>query len=227
MNTPQERRRTGSVNLVAQGGYEVSEGDDELVEMPKSHFVWYQQQLARLQSEIEDLRREVRTERMAASYDQLTGILNRRGFDMEMRRELSIAARENRPLVVCVFDLDKFKMINDTYGHVAGDIVLRSFADMMQKQIRAHDILARTGGEEFVVTMPNTGIEDAKIVLARMQTGARMDVVTCGRQQITYTFSAGIALASNGETRDSVVSRADSALYIAKRSGRDQYAVAV
>jgi diguanylate cyclase (GGDEF)-like protein len=157
-----------------------------------------------------------------ATRDPLTGLLNRRAMTELLTREHARSERGQGPLSVALLDIDFFKQVNDTLGHGAGDEVLRRFAGIVQSQLRTVDALARWGGEEFLVLMPCTRAEDAAAVLQRLRgamTGAAFGAIA---PQLTVTFSAGLAQARTGEPQDAVVDRADQALYLAKKSGRDR-----
>lgn len=148
--------------------------------------------------------------------DPLTGAANRRYLDEELAREISRIERSGAPLTLAFVDLDYFKHFNDTHGHAAGDAVLEELVRGWRPLLRQSDLLARTGGEEFVVVLPETSIDEAKRVVERM------------RRRIPYgqTCSAGIATLMPGDTADTFLARADRAMYAAKNGGRDQVVLA-
>lgn len=170
--------------------------------------------------EVEQLQAEL--ERLAM-YDPLTATLNRRAFMLEYEREVSRCTREKTGLALALFDLDRFKDVNDSHGHLVGDQVLRSVADRLRASLRGHDVLARYGGEEFALLMPGA---DAPAALAaaeraRLAVGARP--IEAGRLAIALTVSAGVAVyAVNGADWESLLRSADAALYEAKRGGRNR-----
>lgn len=171
-------------------------------------------------------RRMEETLREMASRDPLTGIFNRRSF-MELAHErLSRASRANEPLSIMVLDIDHFKLVNDTYGHAAGDEALCGIARVCQEALRDHDILGRLGGEEFVVALPKTSMEDALGVAERLRRGvARTAFVTCDPR---FELTVSIGIASIDGSNDSVeraIHRADIALYRSKRLGRNRSSI--
>jgi diguanylate cyclase (GGDEF)-like protein len=158
-----------------------------------------------------------------ATRDSLTGIANRRLFDESLVREAARARRLNTPLSLVVFDVDHFKQINDTYGHLVGDTVLRTVAEAIVESTKSYDVAARYGGDEFVLLLPGCNNEDAVGVAERVRT-------EIGRhaQEVPVTVSAGLAtMPDNAIDGDRLLSAADAALYVAKRSGRDRAAASV
>lgn len=159
----------------------------------------------------------------AVSCDHLTGLLNRRAFVEAVELEMQRWARFPRPLSLVMIDADHFKRINDQYGHAAGDAVLRHLAAGMTATFRAMDVLARFGGEEFVVLLPDTTLEGAEIVAQRLCQLLATQAVEVGGQVVRYTVSAGVAAmdADVGDF-DALMQRADEALYAAKAGGRNR-----
>jgi diguanylate cyclase (GGDEF)-like protein/PAS domain S-box-containing protein len=159
--------------------------------------------------EREDLIAEVQS---LASSDALTGLPNRRAIDEVLPREMARALRASSPLCLAIVDIDHFKSYNDTYGHLAGDAVLRECAAAWDAQLRGEDTIVRFGGEEFLVILPDCDAGDASEIVERLR-AATPDEQTC---------SAGLAKWRPGESVDDLVGRADKALYEAKESGRDR-----
>jgi diguanylate cyclase (GGDEF)-like protein len=155
--------------------------------------------------------------------DPLTGCLNRRGFDQSMARELARAARSGSDLSLLALDLDHFKEINDTYGHLAGDAVLRDIGGLLVQTARAGDMVARTGGEEFSILLPETATAGASQFATRVCETVRRHVFHVNGKPITLTVSVGaVSSATAGEDLGAnLKERADQALYTAKRAGRD------
>jgi diguanylate cyclase (GGDEF)-like protein len=156
-----------------------------------------------------------RLERMAHT-DDLTGLINRRAWDLELEREVGRARRNDDPLAVAMLDLDRFKAYNDENGHQAGDALLKEAAVAWRTVLRATDVLARYGGEEFALVLPRCDLEDALVLLARLRKSTPQE----------QTVSAGIAQWEPGEDPVALVARADAALYDAKNSGRNRVIVA-
>lgn len=155
----------------------------------------------------------------ASHTDELTGIANRRFVTARIEDMLrSQWADEPSCGCLCVLDIDRFKCINDQYGHQIGDLVLRDFARRVHGLVRRTDCFGRVGGEEFVLTLPNTSVEQA----ARMLASVRKSRPLQEHPDFRYTFSAGIARAQSGDTAISLYARADRALYMAKLGGRDR-----
>jgi|HubBroStandDraft_2_1064218.scaffolds.fasta_scaffold62216_2 diguanylate cyclase (GGDEF)-like protein len=161
--------------------------------------------------------------RQIATTDSLTGALTRRAFEAEVTREYRRNSRYQRDLSVIVVDVDHFKKINDNYGHAAGDLVLKNVVLQIKQNLREMDFLGRLGGEEFVVGLPETGLDGASIAAERLrETIASMAMVSNG-DRIGVTASFGIAALSRAD-RDwkEMVARADVALYRAKQEGRNR-----
>ncbi len=163
-----------------------------------------------------------------ASTDSLTGMLNRRSFLEKLADELDrLDRRYSNCMAVMMIDLDHFKKINDTWGHLAGDCVLRDFARLAKNSLRRSDSVGRLGGEEFAMLLPGTTIAAAKAFAERLLKLARESVVRFGEEEISYSISIGI---SGNEkfgkmSADEILALADKALYQAKRQGRDRAAV--
>jgi len=153
---------------------------------------------------------------LLAHTDDLTGLINRRAWDLDVVREVARARREDSPLAVAMLDLDRFKAYNDEHGHQAGDRVLREAASAWRSVLRETDLLARYGGEEFAVAFPGCDQEHAQALVERLR-----EVTPAGQ-----SCSAGLACWDGRESADALLGRADKALYDAKQSGRDRTVVA-
>ncbi|MEO8717187.1 MAG: GGDEF domain-containing protein [Burkholderiales bacterium] len=163
----------------------------------------------------------------SAHFDSLTGIYNRGTFLAEFEREVSRSARGGAAFSLAIFDLDRFKQLNDRFGHPAGDQVLKAFADVLRAGIRKHDTVGRYGGEEFALLMPQTGKETAVRVAERIRRALEALGISVELGRIDVTVSAGVATYGvDGDDWDGLLSAADTALYEAKNSGRNRVATA-
>jgi diguanylate cyclase len=161
-----------------------------------------------------------------AREDQLTGSLNRRGLDDVFERELARADRRGTPLCVALLDLDNFKRLNDTYGHLAGDNALKHLVRVVRATLRQMDVIARLGGEEFVILLPETTVEAAAQTMTRLQRELTRHFFLHENEKLLITFSAGVALRQPGEDQTALVHRADRAMYLAKQSGKNRVVIA-
>jgi diguanylate cyclase len=158
--------------------------------------------------------------------DQLTGSLNRRGLDDVFEREADRADRRGTSLCAAMLDLDNFKKLNDTHGHAAGDEALIHVVRIVKQTLRSIDVIARYGGEEFLIVMPETSLDEAAKAMTRVQRELTTHFFTANDQRLFITFSAGVALRAPHEAQDSVVKRADKAMYEAKKTGKNRVIVA-
>lgn len=155
--------------------------------------------------------------------DSLTGIHNRRYFNERAREAVSASARTGAPLSVIVFDIDDFKRVNDNHGHSVGDHALITIAKCVQDQIRKPDIISRVGGEEFHVLLPDTGVQGAQHLANRLREAVHKATIQAGDTTIRMTCSFGIAYKESADTHiDSILQRADAAMYAAKRDGKNR-----
>jgi len=175
--------------------------------------------VAELEAELQQL-----SDRMQE--DALTGTLNRRGLDSAFEREAARADRRRSGMCVALLDIDNFKKLNDTYGHQTGDEALVHLAQLVQRNIRPHDVLARYGGEEFVILLPDTNIDEASVVMTRLQRELTKEYFLHGQDKLLITFSAGVAVRQPGETQAQVIERSDKALYAAKAAGKNRVTMA-
>lgn len=156
-----------------------------------------------------------------ASHDDLTGLLARGAFWQQLEEASTQADRNGKPLTVAFVDLDHFKAINDVYGHMAGDSVLRHFAGLLRKTVSPQDIIGRLGGEEFAIVMPETTLERGRATSIRLSSAVRNTPCPSEPDAIAYTVSIGMAQREPTETVENLMRRADQALYDAKHSGRN------
>lgn len=180
-----------------------------------------------LQKALAESHEEVSRLHHMASTDQLTGLTN---FNSLMEKlELQIAKAEERkhPLCVIMADLDFFKKVNDTYGHMVGDMVLRHTAERIRAAVRDFDIVGRFGGEEFTIVLKNTDIDMAKFIAERIRNEISATSMHVKGMNIHITISLGGAMLEHGETKEVLLDRADAALYEAKQTGRNRVVFAV
>ena len=155
--------------------------------------------------------------------DELTGIPNRRHFETEYEKEYSRSIRYKSKLTLVIFDIDKFKKINDEYGHICGDYVLQQIANAALQTFRKTDSVYRIGGEEFAVILPETSIEQSKIPLERFRKTVETLYLQHYNQQINVTVSIGACELTNDiKSKTELFEKADEALYKAKNSGRNR-----
>ncbi len=160
--------------------------------------------------------------RRAAVTDPLTGVLNRRSFQEITTSNDRRARRGGTTFAVLMIDIDHFKRINDTYGHPAGDAVIRELADVARRTLRPSDVIARYGGEEFVISLPDTERDAAMVVAHRLRAAVEESAVISDAGAIRFTVSVGVAIGSRGTPMKEAISLADKALYAAKANGRNR-----
>jgi diguanylate cyclase (GGDEF)-like protein len=189
------------------------------------YLIYQQLQVVRLRNQLADqIQSLAKVESLAtevyklAALDQLTGLYNRRSGEQRLSQEMSRAQRHGRPLTVLLMDIDGLKQVNDTHGHAAGDLVLKGFAERLQRAIRGSDLAVRLGGDEFMVLLPECRAEEVRHVLSRVE-GLELEY---GGQMIRCQFSRGWTDFKLGETPQEFLKRADDALYADKRAGKKQ-----
>jgi len=153
--------------------------------------------------------------------DPLTGLYNRRHFDNTVEREFLRSKRYGGDLTLAIIDIDFFKKINDTYGHLCGDYILKEAAYLILDNFRKTDLVFRYGGEEFVALLTETNIENAKIPLERLRAKIEQTSFCFNGQELKITISAGVSL-NNVDSASEFLDNADKALYFAKENGRNQ-----
>ncbi len=184
-------------------------------------------QAALLLAEIERLKRDLAAAQTKiselearADIDPLVDVLNRRGFERELKRSLAYIKRYGAVAALVYVDLDGFKAINDKHGHVAGDALLKAVAKRLVSQVRASDIVARLGGDEFAVLIWNATADHAQLKARELEDAVAMTSVPHGEAQLCVGASAGIALLNVADTTDVVIDNADRAMYARKRASR-------
>jgi len=162
----------------------------------------------------------------SALRDPLTNTGNRIAMDQTLQREIEMSRRHLQPLSLLMLDIDHFKQVNDSHGHGVGDEVLKSVAESIKRQLRNVDMVFRYGGEEFLILLSNTTRESAAMVGERLRFATQSEEYIVDGKLIDLTVSLGCSTLLPGESAESLVRRADSALYVAKREGRNRLAMA-
>ncbi len=188
----------------------------------KEHHQQLVERLGNMEKETETLRKCIEEEKNKALHDALTSIANRMAFDARINTEFKRWQRYNSRLTLCLIDIDKFKNVNDTYGHKAGDIVLRTVANKCASRIRTSDFFCRYGGEEFALILPETGIEAAQRVADALRETIEKCTFQYKEEVVPITVSCGLAEFKGRDTIDTAFQRADKALYKAKDLGRNR-----
>jgi diguanylate cyclase (GGDEF)-like protein len=159
-------------------------------------------------------------------HDALTGLANRNQLRIRLDEEISRSRRHLEPIAVAMVDVDHFKRINDTHGHIIGDVMLNELAGLLREEMRKHDVVARFGGEEFVVIMPDTNMVQAHIAMERVRKRVQdHEFARDNRPQAVFiTVSAGMAIGNSEISKDAtyLLETADKALYQAKSAGRNR-----
>jgi len=158
--------------------------------------------------------------------DPMTRSLNRRGLDDEFAREASRADRYRAPFSIAVLDVDNFKALNDLRGHQTGDEALIHLVKVAKEELRLTDHIARLGGEEFLIILPNTPLDEAAKIITRLQRSLTKKYFLDNNEKVLITFSAGVAERVQGESQEASIARADSAMYEAKHSGKNRVCLA-
>ncbi len=162
-----------------------------------------------------------------ATTDPLTGLLNRRTLIKQLQHVKRLVLRNGRPVSLLMLDLDHFKQVNDTYGHQVGDKVLKVFSTILQQQVRSTDYVARFGGEEFVVVLPEARPEEASLLADRILSSCREGAVELEDERVVrFSVSIGVGQFNADESEELALSQVDAALYRAKQQGRDRAVVA-
>jgi diguanylate cyclase len=189
----------------------------------KTKLEWSKSQIATLRSNLAE------AEEIGMS-DALTAVGNRRSFDVNLAKEIADARANETDLCLVMGDIDHFKRINDTFGHLVGDEILKMFARLLTASVTERDTVARYGGEEFVIILPETNLEDAKAVTERIRSeleNKKLAINKSGEQLGTVTASFGIAELTANDTGAKLIERTDDSLYEAKRTGRNRVAWAI
>ena len=156
-----------------------------------------------------------------AEHDTLTSLTNRRVFEEKLNQFLLLLKRSHQPLSLIFLDIDDFKKINDSFGHHIGDLVLKRISSILSTHIRQTDIISRWGGEEFIIALIDTGIEEAKVIAEKLRLSLEKDYTLKGLINASVTASVGISQASAEDTIESLLQRADEAMYTSKKDGKN------
>ncbi|MEW9671911.1 GGDEF domain-containing protein [Ammoniphilus sp. 3BR4] len=156
--------------------------------------------------------------------DSLTGLYNRRYFELYLEKSLPLIKRNNRPFLLVLLDIDHFKKVNDAYGHLCGDEALKHIADTIKKKVRETDVFVRLGGEEFALLMPETNLEEGEIVAERIRESILKTEFMYKNTCVPLSISLGLSI-YKGEKVDEFLEKTDQALYQAKNKGRNQLVV--
>ena len=175
-----------------------------------------------LEEKVNSLEEELTKTKNESMKDHLTGLLTRRAYDNEIKKIESSYKRHNTQYAVVFFDLDFFKKVNDTYGHECGDVILSTFAKILEKNTRDHDIVGRYGGEEFVAIVHFNLNRELLQYLKRIKTIVTANNFKYKDHEIKVTFSAGVSIRSDHESYDNALQKADMLLFEAKENGRNQ-----
>lgn len=187
-------------------------------------FSWQSFDMVKYLSRIATLQIENYDLRIISSIDKLTGVYTRKFFESAIETQLNKTHREKNPLSIVMLDIDKFKSVNDNYGHQKGDEILSKVGDLLLKNIRPTDICCRYGGEEFVIILPDTGSGEAEFLAERLR--STVEKARLMGQGNNLTISLGISCyPKHGNMRDELIAKADQALYHAKESGRNRFSL--
>lgn len=216
----------GELNRILEGLLEETRAAQ--TDSLRAHEQLIQERDAALQAEGRIKQLETELEQMSALVreDPLTRSLNRRGLDDEFAREASRADRYRAPFCIAVLDIDNFKALNDKRGHQTGDEALIHLVRIAKEALRLTDHIARLGGEEFLIIMPNTPLDEAARIVTRLQRSLTKKYFLDNNEKVLITFSAGVAERAAGEPQEASIGRADSAMYEAKHSGKNRVCVA-
>ena len=171
---------------------------------------------------INELQTELEKTSTLVRHDQLTGAFNRRGLEEAFENEVARSQRRKSPLCVALLDIDNFKKLNDSLGHDVGDAALIHLVTVIRETLRPQDTLARFGGEEFIILLPDTPIDDAKKALVRLQRELTKRIFLTDNEKVLITFSAGVTDFRIDDNQTSVTKRADEAMYSAKKTGTNR-----
>jgi diguanylate cyclase len=213
-----EERLDGLIGTMSQYQHQRDQREQAVVERLQTLV----ERVASMEQEAKGFRDHLEEQRQKALLDPLTGLPNRAAWGERLDAEMARWQRYGGDLLLAVLDIDHFKRINDEYGHLAGDKVLKILAGELAKRLRKTDFIARFGGEEFVLLIPSTPLEGGLQLLETLRTAIEQCPFHFKGVPVTITLSAGISAFAAGDRSTQVFERADQALYRAKRSGRNR-----
>lgn len=178
-------------------------------------------QIAGLRIQITQQGSELESKQTQAMTDVLTGLPNRRALDLALTRRFSEWKVQRMPLAIALIDIDRFKLLNDTHGHLIGDRVLKAVGNCLRNMFRSSDVVARFGGEEFAIILPNCGTAAAEMAIASAIEEIRRTSINIGSSSLQVTASAGLVVASDQGSLSELLRQADEALYSSKEAGRN------
>jgi diguanylate cyclase len=190
--------------------------------LPPSDFAGMHQRMLAAEARIHELEVMLANANKLACEDGLTGSLNRRGLEDVLEREMARCVRKKSPLSIAMLDLDDFKRLNDTHGHSAGDKALVHLVQVIKETLRATDVIGRFGGEEFVVVLTDTPLEEAAQTISRVQRELSRRVLMHNGAPLPIHFSAGVTQCTPEDDVTALIARTDAALYQAKRAGKNR-----
>ncbi len=216
-----EQRLDGLLSTVAEHQRQREGREEEVAQRLQA----LAQRVSEMEQEAQGFRNHLEEQRQKALTDPLTGLANRAGWAERLELEIARWRRYGGDLLLAVLDIDHFKRINDGYGHLAGDKVLKIIAGELNKRLRKTDFLARYGGEEFVLLVPSTPLEGGVQLLETLRSAIEACPFHFRGEPMAITLSAGLTAFAAGEGGDAAFARADQALYRAKREGRNRIAL--
>lgn len=205
---------------------EAPAADQEIVSRELRHLIESNEKLQvaldRAEAKMHEQARTIADYAARVRTDALTKVMNRGAFDEELMRRLAEWHRRERPFTVIMLDVDQFKAVNDQFGHQAGDLVLQYVAQVLHNTLREMDLLARFGGDEFAILLPDTNLDEATLAADRLRERIEAVQIPVDGQSLSLTVSLGLAEVLPSDNEETVLSRADEALYAAKESGRNR-----
>jgi len=211
-----------SVSRIVQGLLSETQTVREQIDVSRAELAQARQKVGIYEARVSQLEQQLSEASTLAQKDPLTNALNRRGLEHAFRAESSRAARHDAALTLVMIDLDNFKHVNDSFGHVAGDRALVHFVTTVHATMRPTDLTARTGGEEFCVLLPATDGLAGTEAIERLQRELTRRPFPFEHERVPLAFSAGVAQWRRGETLEELIERADAALYAAKHAGKNR-----